>query len=224
MSLSFGKAVGQKFNQDGSVRHFPGNTFICLLDSSSSVFQRVKELKDTIASSKAGPCLTILPDESLHMTALEGVCDEVREKLYWTDRFPLDAPLSQIDDYFEIQWQKAPALGNVRMRFDQLWMDSGINIVLYPASYEDDKRIRNWRDEISDLTGLRFPGHDRYRFHIGLAYGIRMPDKEEKEALKEIRFCFDKKCRKEIFEFSVPQPSLTFFDDMFFFNTKRIPR
>ncbi len=224
MNLSFGRAVGRKFNPDGSVRRFPGNTFICLLDHDSDVYMKVKELKDAVACSKAGSCLTLLPDESLHMTAIEGVCDEVREKQYWTDRFPLDAPLSEIDDFFESQWRKASLLGDVRMRFDQLWMDSGISIVLYPASYEDDRRIRDWRDEVSALTGLRFPGHDRYRFHIGLAYGIRMPDTKEKESLKELRFWFDKKCRQEVFEFLVPRPSLTFFDDMFFFSKQRIAR
>ncbi len=224
LHLNFGQAVGHKFNSDGSVRNFPGNTIICLLDHSTDVFRRVKEQKDFLACSPAGGCITVLPDESLHMTAIEGVCDKVRERPYWTDRFPLDAPLSEIDDFLEEQWKKIPPLGVVRMRFDQLWMDSGICIGLYPDHYEDDKRIRDWRDFVSNITGLRFPGHDRYRFHISLAYGIRMPDEKEDAFLETLKKKFDRMCKEAVFTFEVPEPSLTFFDGMFFFNKNRIPR
>lgn len=224
LNLRFGQSVGQKFNPDGSVRFFPGNTIICLLDHSTEVFRRIKKEKDSLAVSPVKDCITVLPDESIHMTAIEGVCDNVRKKEFWTDRFSTETPLAVIDDFFEEQWKKVPPLDEVKMRFDQLWLDSGICVGLYPASYEDDRRIRDWRDEVSLLTGLRFPGHDRYRFHISLAYGIKMPSPDESDYLEDLKARFDCMCRKDVFEFSIPEPSLTFFDDMFFFNKHRIPR
>ena len=108
------------------------------------------------------------------MTAIEGVCDSVREEGYWTSLLPLDAPLKDVDDLFEEKWKEVPSFPSVSMRFDDLWIESGICIGLYPATYSDDVLIRDWRDAVSEIMGLRFPGHDRYRFHISLGYGISM--------------------------------------------------
>lgn len=224
LNLTFGQSVGLKFNADGSVKHFPGNTIVCVLDHDTEVYRRIKHEKDFIESTIVNNCISILPDESLHMTAIEGVCDHVRKETNWTSRFPLDTPLVEIDDFLEEQWKTIPTLTGVRMRFDNLWVESGICVGLYPATYEDDVKIRDWRDLVSERTGLRFPGHDRYRFHISMAYGIKMPTEEERICLEKIKEDFDKECKEKIFEFEIPSPSLTFFDDMFFFNKHRIPR
>ena len=72
--------------------------------------------------------------------------------------------------------------------------------------------------------GLRFPGHDRYRFHISLGYGISMPDSREMEILSRFKNDFDAECRKEGFSFIVPPASMTYFDSMLYFSRTRIPR
>ena len=46
MDLRFGFDVGRKFNEDGSVRFWPGNTMICLLDHNTEVFGRIKKISD----------------------------------------------------------------------------------------------------------------------------------------------------------------------------------
>lgn len=224
IGYSFGQAIGKKFNADGSVRHFPGNTIICLLDRSCDAFRRVKELKDLLSGSAVKDCLVLLPDESIHMTAIEGVCDSVRESAFWVRDFSLDAPLTAVDDHMQEKWKGVPKLGRVRMRFDSLNVDTGISITLYPASYDDDKRIRDWRDIASETIGIRFPGHDRYRFHIGIAYGIRVPRQVEAFCLEKIRDSFNEACLREKFEFDLPDPELTFFENMFFFSRERIIR
>ncbi len=223
LDLKFGSSIGKKFNEDGSVRHFPGNTMVCILDHSSEVFRRAREERDLLYSL-CGRTISVLPDESLHMTAIEGVCDQVRKKELWTSFLSLDCPLSDVDDFFEEAWKKVPPMGKVEMTFDHLWLESGCAIALRPASAEDEERIRGWRDRVSGIMGLRFPGHGKYMFHISLAYGMRMPDDAEMERFEREKERFDRQCKDSPFTFTVPQPSLTFFDDMFLFNPFRIPR
>lgn len=223
LDLKFGGSIGKKFNEDGSVRHFPGNTMVCILDHSTEVFRRAKAERDLL-DKICGRTISILPDESLHMTAIEGVCDQVRDKEHWTSKMPLDAPLVEVDDFFEETWNKLPKLGEVNMTFDHLWLEFGAAIALRPSTDADDKKIRAWRDTVGDAMGLHFPGHETYQFHISLAYGMWMPTEEELMRFEKEKERFDAECVNDPFSFTVPQPSMTFFNDMFLFNPFRIER
>lgn len=223
LDLKFGSSIGRKFNADGSVRHFPGNTMVCILDHSSEVFRRARTERNLLGDI-CGKKIALLPDESLHMTAIEGVCDQVRRPELWTSRLPLDAALEAVDDLFEESWKSIPKLGPVDMIFDHLWLEFGCAIALRPATVRDEWRIRSWRDRVSDAMGLHFPNHEDYMFHISLAYGIEMPNEEVMAELEEEKERFDRAYHDHSFTFTVPEPSLTFFEDMFFFNTHRISR
>ncbi len=223
LELKFGSSIGRKFNEDGSVRRFPGNTMVSLLEPSSEVFRRARAERD-ILWDICGSDISILPDESLHMTAIEGVCDQVRRPELWTDQLPLDAPLEAVDDLFEERWRELPPLGEVKMTFDHLWLEFGCAVALRPATVRDEWRIRSWRDRVADAMGLHFPDHDEYMFHISLAYGMRMPCDEVLKELETEKARFDRTCHEHSFSFTVPEPSLTFFDNMFFFSRNRICR
>jgi len=222
--LYFGKTVGAKFNEDGSVRRYPGNTIISLLDPNTEVFARIQHARESLKRSAIGRCITTLPDISLHMTAIEGVCDQVRRPELWTSRLPLDAPLEAVDDLFEREWGHIPPLGRVEMTFSHLRIGGGVGVGLVPSHGDDNQRIRAWRDTVGQHLGLRFPGHDTYEFHISLAYGIYVPTREEQDDLLAWKEAFDHEYALKVFTFVVPEPSLTFFDSMFFFDTKRIVR
>ena len=224
LAEKFGACVGGKFNADGSVRFFPGNTMVCILDHSTEVFRRAKAVRTMFEESDLAGNLTFLPDESLHMTAIEGVCDQVRDKDHWTSLLPTTAKLVEVDDLFERLWKEVPMPGKVHMRFEYLRIIGGICIGLYPASFEDDKAMRDWRDLVGKKMGLWFQGHDRYAFHISLAYGIKPLNEAQHAEIQKIADDFVEECKRHPFVFEIPQPSMTYFDNMLFFNTRRIPR
>lgn len=224
MQCRFGSDVGKKFNTDGTVRFWPGNTMVCILDHHSEVFQRVREVRDALKASAIGPFITTLPDESLHMTAIEGVVDGKRDKEHWTSKLPLVAPLSEVDDFFAAEFEKLPPMGKVLMDFDCLRTGGGFNIGLKPHSRDDEERIRTWRKLAADAMGLHFPGWETYVFHIGLAYGITLPDAEGMLVHDTWPERYQKEWHEHPFTFQVPEPSMTYFDNMFFFSKKRIPR
>ena len=224
METRFGFDVGRKFNEDGSVRFGPGNTMICLLDHDSLVFQRIKEIRDDFGRNKIGECITLLPDESLHMTAIEGVVDGNRSPERWTTLLPCDTPLEKVDDLFQEKWKDIPPLGRVEMVFHHIRVGTGLCVALRAKSEDDERRIRAWREIVSEKMGLRFPSFETYEFHISLAYGFRTPSDEAMENLEEMVKKYDEKFSLEKFGFIVPEPSMTYFDNMFFFSKERIPR
>ena len=224
METRFGFDVGRKFNEDGSVRFWPGNTMICLLDYDSLVYEKIKEIRDDFGRNKIGECLTLLPDESLHMTAIEGVVDGNRTPEHWTTLLPCDSPLEKVDDLFQEKWKDIPQLGKVEMVFHHIRVGTGLCVALRPKTEDDEKRIRGWREIVSEKMGLRFPSFETYEFHISLAYGYRVPNKEQMDNLENIVNEYNDEFAKDKFSFVVPEPSMTYFDNMFFFSKERIPR
>lgn len=223
-AIRFGFDVGRKFNADGSPRRFPGNTIISPLVPGSEIFRLARDERDACLAGPFGACLTGLPDESLHMTVIQGVTDWMRDREHWTSLLATTAPLSEVDDLFAGLWRRRPAFPRVMMRADHLRFQSEVAIALRPADAEDNLRIRQWQSAMSSLFGVHFPGFDQYEFHISLCYGLRMPEGAEQKALEAEKRRFDGECAARPVVFQVPRPVLAYFDNMFRFPTERIAR
>lgn len=72
--------------------------------------------------------------------------------------------------------------------------------------------------------GLHFPNHDSYFFHISICYYTKDPTPEEEQQLKDFVDEANAYIASKHISFTVQQPELTFFDNMFCFNPFRIPR
>ena len=72
--------------------------------------------------------------------------------------------------------------------------------------------------------GLHFPNHDSYFFHISICYYTKDPTPEEEQQLQDFFREADAYIASKRIGFTVQQPQLTFFDNMFCFNPFRIER
>ncbi|PDT02305.1 hypothetical protein CO666_21295 [Rhizobium chutanense] len=209
--------VHTKFNLDGSVRAFPGNTIICHLAPASRLYAALSSLYGALEISDLAGLYTLLPPSSWHMTVFEGVCDQVRQPGFWPDDLGLDVPLAECDALFADKLS-AFDLGSApsyRLRIAG-WQPlvNGIALRLAPESAEE-MRLRRVRDRLSELLQLRHPGHEDYVFHLSIAYLIRHPDEEQRAALSALLF--------ELLsglpdEFELGAPEFCRFADMFAFH------
>ncbi len=216
--------IGNKFHQDGSVRAFPGNTVISFIDHRAPIFDLFCAVRRMLEESPAGKCFTFLPDDSIHMTVFEGVCDQWRDEAVWTNLLATDVPLQQVDRLFEKRFEQAKKLGNVRMRAVGIKTGGGYGIALEPCTPKDAARLKVYRDAMSDLFGMRFPNHDDYRFHISICYGVFPPDKAQEEVLDHFEREASGFIAAQKMEFDVLEPSMTYFRNMFAFETVRFER
>lgn len=221
---NFGICIGKKFDIKGRALKFEGNTIISILEKDSPVYLKAIEAQSDIKELGLNECVSFLPHESLHMTVIEGVCDKVRKSDYWTSFFPLEAPLKDIDDFFENEWGKIKSCPTIKMRFEKITCDSGIIISLSPNSNEDLNNIKLWRLEVSKKLGIKFPDFDNYKFHISLAYGLKIPNKDQLIKLENYLKKFEQRYKEDVFIFNIPSPSLTYFENMHYFNKIKIPR
>lgn len=222
--LDASRNIGNKFHEDGSVRFFPGNTIISLVDHKAPVWAEYCKIREMLKAYPVSRCMTFLPDESIHMTVFEGVCHQWRKPELWTNLLPLDCTLTETDDLFERELAKVKPLGSVRMRLDSIALGYGASILLMPATQNDLAELRRYRDDCSKALGIRHPIHDTYRYHLSMCYLTKNATDEEEQQLKAFAGKATAYIKASRIYFTIQQPRLTFFENMFFFNPNRIER
>lgn len=218
------KNIGNKFDADGLVRFFPGNTVISFIDHNAPIFTFFTEVRQMLRNTCAGDCFTYMPDSSIHMTVFEGVCDQWRTNASWTNLLSLDAPLTEVDRLFEKRFADVPKLGKVQMRTSGIKTGAGYSIALVPNTEEDAARLRSYREHVSDALGIRFPDFETYGFHISMGYGTKAPTPEQDAALDAFEQEAGELIARKALVFDVVEPNLTFFRDMFAFEKERFDR
>ena len=207
--------VGRKFHADGSIRKFPGNTVICHLDHDSALFDALLRMRKTLEDLPFASAYTLLPPESWHMTVFEGVCDEIRKPSYWPSDLPMTAPLETCNSLFEKKLKNFDLRDDAPFNVKSLGLQplvDGIALNIQPATADDERRLRDLRDRLSDLLLLRHEQHGSYAFHLSIGYLIRTLSQEEQQHLHRLfenEFATNGAC------FELGAPEFCLFEDMF---------
>lgn len=213
---SFTSAVGQKFHPDGRVRTFPGNTIISFVPPDSPIFAHTSWVQAQIQALPFAHKFGFLPPSSFHMTVMELLCDQVRVPERWSAQLPLDTPLPQLDNFFTERVPPIPPPAALQMRFVEVTQYTA-TLNLTPADEETAVSLQTYRNQIAAATGVRFPDHDSYQYHISTAYRlINLTTAEETQLAATLQPINDT-LRTRFGLFAPPPPQLTFFDDMFAF-------
>ncbi|MEO1288604.1 MAG: DUF1868 domain-containing protein [Chloroflexota bacterium] len=210
--------VGKKFNPDGSVKLYPGNTIICFCDARNDVYTHLDAIQERLMSLEFASKFTLLPMSSMHMTVMQLLCDQARVPEQWSSKLALDTSLNETDKFFLKTVPQIDPPENFRMRYKSLSFGQvGVSIRLEPDDDITHEQIWQYRNQIADATGVRFPDHETYKFHISLAYQIQILTEEEQETIQQLIDEINKKYCDTFGIFNSGKPQLTFFDDMFDF-------
>jgi len=122
------------------------------------------------------------------MTVFNLITDQIRVREYWSslEDIPLDLPLLQVDEAFKkhLITLQPPKNGEIKMKY--IYESNSENkdallIHLLPADVQSENILRNYRNELSKRTAIRFPNFENYKFHVSLAYLIEHLSPEEKK-------------------------------------------
>ena len=209
--------VPNKFDPDGNVQHFPGNTIISHLSNSSDLYSSLLGLYGKLKESPLSHLYTLLPPSSWHMTVFEGVVDKIRNPDHWPSDLALDASLEDCTALFETKLSsfdlqtpfpyKLSITGFNRLK-------NGISLAIKPHA-ADNEALRGLRDRLADRLQLRVPNHDRYGFHIGVAYFLRHLTDDQKAELTNL---LSENLKDMPKEFELGAPEFCTFEDMFAFK------
>jgi hypothetical protein len=210
--------VPNKFDPDGNVQPFPGNTILCRLSNSSDLYTSLLFLYDKLQKSSLSHIYALLPPSSWHMTVFEGVVDKKRKPDTWPSNLALDAPLDQCTALFkdelsdfDLQTGSSYHLSVV----DLAPLKTGITLRLKPLE-ADNKALRGLRNRLADLLRIRARGHDQYGFHLGLGYLLRHLSDDQKAGIKALFVDHFQDVPKE---FELGPPEFCVFKNMVAFET-----
>ncbi|KAK7048169.1 DUF1868-domain-containing protein [Favolaschia claudopus] len=209
-----------KFDPDGNVQRYPGNTIIAHLSPSTEpeLYQSMLKLHEKLKLSPLSHLYTLLPPSSWHMTIFEGVCDQVRIPSRWPDDLSIDASLEECTSLFShklssFDLQCDPPYRMSITGFDPLVV--GIGIHIEPRTGEENARLRELRDRLSPLLHIRSQDHASYVLHFTMAYLLRILTEEQDMEINNLLMDHFVEMPKL---FSLGAPEFCAFDDMFAFK------
>jgi hypothetical protein len=217
----------KKFAADGKVQRYPGNTVLCHVPKQSEAFAELGRACEALRAEAGVQNLSWLPPDSYHMTVFDGATDAYRRPGDWPQMLPLDAGMDACNRYLAKRLRKFD-LGfdpPIRMVVDEREFPGGYTLIpLRPIDARENRRLRDLRDRISAVTGVRHSNHDSYRFHISFAYYVRQftPDEEANYQLALARTV--QRLRKALPVIELAAPEYCLFEDMFAFRTQFLLR
>lgn len=218
---------GRKFTDDGRVLPFAGNTIICHIPQQGEHSEAFDALLDIYRSMPAEPWMekvTALPPSSYHMTIFGGADDKDRAYPLWPADLPLDLPIDQCNEAMAKRLQglrlgaDAPPY---RMRVDLTQpstAEAPLAIRLQCADSDTEGRLRRLRNRLSEATGIRAPGHDRFRFHITLGYQFKALSTQEDREFRSTLRMWQRRISEQAPVFELGYPEFCLLKDMFAFK------
>ncbi|KAK9364826.1 RNA ligase/cyclic nucleotide phosphodiesterase [Lipomyces kononenkoae] len=210
--------IGQKFDPDGNLLPFPGNTVICHLQRDALLHRVLLEMYDELQKQEFSHLYAFLPPTSWHMTIFEGVSDHIRKPGFWPADLPIDAPLSDCSALFQRKLQEfdlgsEPPFKMTVKGFEPL--EDGIALKVRPVDAGEQSRLRQLRDRLSGCLQTRHPGHETYSHHLSISYTLRFLDEQDHEKISTF---LDGWCAKLPKVFELGAPEFCTFDNMFAFH------
>jgi len=219
--------VGRKFDAEGGVLPFAGNTVICHLPQQgegSHLFDALLDVYRELPRQSWARCITALPPSSYHMTIFGCADDRDRHYPLWPAGLPLDMPMAQCSEILAQRLQQF-RLGEdaapYRLRVNPAApaaTETPLTLRLIAADAATETRLRRLRDRLADVTGIRDPDHDHYQFHITLGYQIAPLTDAQDSAWRDALAHWKTQIVQRVPVFTLGNPEFCVMKDMFAFK------
>ena len=205
--MKYTKAVGYKFDSDGSAIEFAGATIISFLVETHPVFSEIERIAAEARRASYAHKFAFLPPSSYHMTnkVLYNDHSSNREGPSWSSKYPSDIRGEELDAALAGDLLRIAERGEWPRSFCMRpWYVGDNSIKLQPATTKCANDLCRFRDAIAEETGIRWPDHERYIFHISYAYRIVELSAAEEAECAELGIKQGRRLRERFAEFELP--------------------
>ena len=211
------KGADNKFDDKGKALLWPGCTIICQIPLHSDLSNEITNFQKKLKYFNPKEIYSYLPPSSFHMTLFDCCNVNTRNTKYWPEGIDknLDYQVVATELNKRIKNYIFPEKLNLKLKM----FFGGYSIVLEPYSEEDTKILRNCRDELSSLLKIKFENHQRYTFHITLAYILRELKEDEIKKLLEFNKNLLQEFDKEFPKIILNKPEMSTFENMLEFKS-----
>ena len=206
-----------KFDNKGKPLAFPGCSIISKIPLKSDLFYEIKLLQLKYKDLSPEKAYTYLPETSFHMTLFDCCNMNTVNTQYWPQDIVADNNYTKIAYELSKRIQKYIFPDKLDLKLKKLF--GGFSIILEGNTKKDEKIIRDCRNKLSELLGIRFENHDTYTFHITLAYILRKLKNDEIEKLVNINSTLREKFLQKFPIIRIQKPVLCTFENMYEFKS-----
>lgn len=175
------KGGGGKFDASGAPLFFPGNTFICHIDTKSAFYKKLCQLQDALKALPQAGGITFLPKESFHMTVFGGVGGEPLCSSGWPEDINKNSSLDAINHSWCERVKQSDYLGGFNVV--PMGMRAPYSLAMQAATETDALALQQARTKLQSLTQLVRDDFRSYRFHITLGYLVNWLDEASAQEL-----------------------------------------
>lgn len=183
--------VGRKFNADGTVKHFGGNTFVGHVAQQGRDYDLFDGLLDIYREFPAhgfASKIALTPPSSYHVTVFGGLNDEDKGRARWPRTLSADLSVEEVTQQWLRELKKRPRLVEPRFEFafgtPVAMTDGAPHVPLHPVNDTTARRLAALRDALSEFTGIRDKNHDAYKYHLTVGYIHQLLTDQEAQSLK----------------------------------------
>ncbi len=211
------KGEENKFDNKGKPLPFPGCTIISNISLNTDLSNEISNFQKKIKNFNPKETYFYLPPSSFHMTLFDCCNVNTENTNYWPKNIDQNLNYNQIAIELNKRLENFVFPSELNMKLKMFY--GGYSIVLEPFSDKDELILRDCRNELSKLLKIKFENHQRYTFHITLAYILRELEQYEIKKLlefnKELFLEFNKKFPKII----LSKPEMSTFENMLEFKS-----
>ena len=211
------KGAENKFDDRGNPLPFPGCTIICNIPLNTNLSDQIISLQKNIENFNPEKTYFYLPPSSFHLTLFDCCNFNTKNTNYWPS--DIDPDMDYKDIAVELNKRIKNYIFPKEFNLKLKMFFGGYSIILEPYSEQDEKILRNCRDELSSLLKIKFENHQRYTFHITLAYILRELNQIEIKNLIEFNKKISLDFSKKITKITFIKPEICTFEDMLEFKT-----
>lgn len=213
--MAYTKTVGVKFDEKGNPLKYLGTTVICFTnDENSALYQELIWAQAELKKLSFADKYTALPPSSFHMTVM-GLTREIdRGTRFWPKMFNPDAVWEDIDSAQKRIVASIEKPRGFSMKIAEC-MDR--RFTLTPYDHQTQQLLKEYRDLVSEKTGVRLDDHDSFVFHISLFYKLQQLNWDEEQEIMGVLSKINGKVLEKIEFFTTGEPQFTIFNDMYGF-------
>ena len=207
---------GGKFDHNGNVLAWPGNTMICHVDSSTPAHETLTLIQKQLKEGPHANAFAFLPPDSFHMTIMEGIAGTPDSEQIELEDFDKKQDLHSVTELMRKRLVGVQVPDSHQIKVIDIF--AGYSVQVEGSSDSEERSLRRTREILRDTTGIKSKAFAAYQFHITLAYLTRWLSTEEATAVVELSNSLENQLRHEAPVITLGAPEFCTFESMAHFE------
>jgi hypothetical protein len=207
---------GGKFDHNGNALAWPGNTFICHLDSGSPEHKTLTRIQQQLKAGTYAKAFVFLPPDSFHMTIMEGISGAPESDPIWPKGLEKGLDLHSATELIRQRLTGVVVPDSHQIKVTDIF--AGYSVRVKGAIDDQERSLRRTREILRDTTGMKPKAFSAYQFHITLAYLTRWLSTEEANSVMKLSNNLADQLRRDAPVITLGAPEFCIFDSMLHFK------